>query len=269
MAETQIGIIGDGVVGGAMREMFPEAIVYDEPKLKEAHPGNWEAVLRATRLAINSCDISFVAVPTPNLEDGSLDTSIIDDVMSWCETDVVVIRSAVNPGTSDKLEAEGHNIVYQPEYIGEGVAPPLLDEARTPFMILGGKPENRKKVIEAYQGVYNANVRIRGMTNLEAEVVKLSENRSILFRVLEAQELYDACEANGVDYYTVREAVYGDDPRMSLYWTFVFPENRGAQSKCIPKDPYAWSAWAKDSELTDAALRYNERLISGINSNPK
>ena len=255
------GIIGHGYVGQAMEQMFPDAIIYDEPKIKE-HP-NWEQAIRAGRAAINACEISFLAVPTPNLPDGSLDTSIIDDVMSWCKSGIVVIRSAVNPGTSDKLEAEGHNIVYQPEYIGEGVAPPLLDEAKTPFMILGGQPENRRKVIELYQGVYNANVKIRQTTNLEAEVIKLSENRAVAFKVLQSQELYDACEAAGVDYYTVRDAVYGDDPRFNLFHTFIFPENRGANSKCIPKDVKAWSAWAKDSELTEALLKYNEGLIDG------
>lgn len=243
-----------------MAEMFPNAIIYDEPQIKKLP--NWEQIQRATRAAINACGVSFLAVPTPNLENGSLDTSIIDDVMSWCESDIVVIRSAVNPGTSDRLETEGHNIVYQPEYIGEGVSPALLDESKTPFMILGGKPENRRKVIEKYQEVYNANIKIRQVTNLEAEVIKLSENRAIMYKVAQCQELYDACETAGVDYYTVRDAVYGDDPRFNLWHTFVYPDSRGANSKCIPKDVKAWSAWADNSELTDAMLKYNERLLS-------
>lgn len=246
-----VGIIGLGVVGESMRELFPDARVYDEPRRI------------GSRALINECNISFVAVPTPNNSDGSLDMSIVEDVVGWCESDLIIIRSALQPGTADKLEAQGKNIVVQPEYLGEGVAPPLVDESKTPFMVLGGRPENRRKAIELWQRIYNANVRIRQVTNLEAEVIKLSENRAIMMRVLEAQELYDACEANGVDYYTVREAVYGDDPRMQLYWTFIFPENRGANSKCIPKDPRAWIAWAQDAPLTKAALEYNEGLVNG------
>ena len=104
------------------------------------------------------------------------------------------------------------------------------------------------------------------MTAREAEIVKLSENRAIGFKVAECQELYDVCEKDGIDYYKIREAVYGDDPRMNLWWTFVFPEKRGFNSKCIPKDIYAWCAWAESlgysPELTRALVERNKKWIS-------
>lgn len=150
-----------------------------------------------------------------------------------------------------------------PEYLGETPDHPLLDKKQQRFLIIGGRVGNRRKVIELFQEVYNANISIRQVSNLEAEVIKLSENRAIAYKVLQCQELYDACQASGVDYYTVRDAVYGDDPRFNLWWTFVYPEARGANSKCIPKDVYAWAAWAESSGLTDSMLEYNERLIHG------
>lgn len=266
MSDKLIGIIGEGYVGSHMLELFPDAIVHDEPKI-EAQGVEVERRIRIGRTAINVCDAAFVCVPTPNLEDGSLDMSIVEEVVGWCQADLIIIRSATQPGTADKLEATGKNIVIQPEYIGEGVSPALIDESKTPFMVLGGRPENVRKAIEVYQDVYNANIKIRQVTNLEAEVIKLSENRAILWKVLQAQELYDACEAAGVDYYTVRDAVYGDDPRFNLYWTFIYPDKRGAQSKCIPKDPQAWVAWAKsvgiDAKASEALLEYNEGLVNG------
>lgn len=247
---NKIGIVGNGWVGKSMHEMFPDAVIYDEP------------LNIGSKALINQCSLTFVAVPTPNREDGSLDTSIVEEVVGWCESDVIVIRSTVQPGTADKLKANtGKRIVTQPEYLGESPKHPLLDQSERPFMILGGDREDTRKVIETYQSAYNANVSIRQVTNLEAEVIKLSENRAIMAKVVECQELYDACEAAGVDYYTVRDAVYGDDPRFNLWFTFIYPEARGANSKCIPKDVRAWAAWAEDSELTDAMIDYNDRLI--------
>jgi UDPglucose 6-dehydrogenase len=243
-----IKIYGFGWVGKAMKNLFPNARVHDP------HLG-----MKSTKKA----DVAFVCVPTPNLPDGSLDMSIVEDVITNSQEDLIIIRSATQPGTADKLEKLGKNIVTQPEYLGETVAHPLLEEADRQFLIIGGRPESRRKAIELYQQVYNANISIRQVSNLEAEVIKLSENRAIMFKVLQCQELYDACEANGVDYYTIRDAVYGDDPRFNLWWTFVYPDNRGANSKCIPKDPRAWAAWAGHPDLTEALLKYNEGLLNG------
>ena len=80
-----------------------------------------------------------------------------------------------------------------------------------------------------------------------------------MFKVMECQELYDACEKHGIDYYTVREAVYSDDPRMTLWWSAIYKQ-RGANSKCIPKDVYAWDDWA-GTPLTKELLDYNETLL--------
>lgn len=254
-----VAIIGLGWVGKAMTGIFPTATLYDTAKNKYS----------AGKENVNACDVAFVCVPTPNNPDGSLDTSIVEEVVGWCTCPLIVIRSTIQPGTCDKLEATGKNIVFQPEYLGETVSHPLLDEGERPFLIIGGKPENRRKLIELYQEVYNANITIRQVTNLEAEVIKLSENRAIAYKVAECQELYDACEQNGIDYYTIRDAVYGDDPRFNLWFSFVFPNQRGFNSKCIPKDVLAWSAWADKPELTEALLKYNQRLLNGQRNNPQ
>lgn len=240
-------IFGLGHVGKAVKKLFPDSFIVDP----------------ALGFNMNKkTDIAFICVPTPNKEDGSLDSSIVEEIIKNNNDGLYIIRSTLQPGTADYLtEKYGARIVIQPEYIGEGIAHPLLDESQTPFMILGGEQKDTRKAIQLYHRVYNANIKIRQVTRLEAEVIKLSENRAIMFKVMQAQELYDACEVHGIDYYTVRDAVYGDDPRMNLWWTFVYPDKRGANSSCIPKDPKAWASWAKDSELTDALLKYNERLI--------
>jgi UDP-glucose 6-dehydrogenase len=93
----------------------------------------------------------------------------------------------------------------------------------------------------------------------------MTENRAISFKVAQCQELYDVCQAAWVDYYTIRDAVYGDDPRFNLWFTFIYPNARGFNSKCIPKDVYGWSSWAESCgyvpELTNKLLEVNDKLI--------
>ena len=246
----KIKIYGYGWVGKAMHTLFPEADVQDPA---------------AGRLCYDTADVAFICVPTP-LVRGALDTSIVESVIRDSDEDLIILRSTVMPGTCDKYPNK--NIVFQPEYLGETVAHPMTDQHARKFMVLGGHPVHRRRAIELYQTVYNANITIRQVTNYEAEVIKLSENRAIAFKVAQCQELYDACESAGIDYNVVREAVYGDDPRFNLWWTFVHADKRGFNSKCIPKDVYGWVAWAEslgyEPELTKAMLAVNEQYIGGV-----
>lgn len=259
-----VGIIGYGWVGKAMRQMFPDAYTYDDALLQGSIP-------RMSKDDAYAADIVFICVPTPNKPDGSLDASVVEECVARVNyKSLVVIRSTVQPGTCDYLAKRYKRpVVFQPEYLGETTAHPLLDPKTRPFLIFGGDKRYTRKVIELYQTVYNANVLIRQTSLKEAEVIKLSENRAIAFKVAQCQELYDVCEAANIDYYTVRDAVYADDPRFNLWWTFVYPESRGFNSKCIPKDVYGWAAWAETigikPELTTALLKTNEKYITGRN----
>jgi UDP-glucose 6-dehydrogenase len=252
-----IGIIGYGWVGKATKKLFPNAQIYDKFIPEYSEP-------------LHDCELAFLAVPTPWNGNNGLDCSAVEDAIAECGCDFIVLRSATQPGFADAMaEKYQKRIVVQPEYLGETTAHPLLDMDSRNFIILGGDASDRRTVIDCYSTVYNANIRIRQVSRLEAEVIKFSENRAIFYKVMQCQELYDACTAAGIDYYTIRDAVYGDDPRMNLWWTFVYPDQRGANSKCIPKDVYAWCAWAEsvglDPEATRSLLKYNSKLLKNIN----
>jgi UDPglucose 6-dehydrogenase len=259
---TKVAIIGNGWVGGSMLKLFPNAFVYSrgfaynsDGDLVKGYPKDaWEELYKEEyKKNVNEADIAFVCVPTPLDEvTGKLDTSVVEEVVAWCEATIIVIRSTVNPGDCETWTTKyGKRIVFQPEYLGETAAHPLLNEKKTKFIILGGNPYDTRELINLYALVYNANTKIRQVTLYEAEVIKISENRAIAFKVMQCQELYDACEKAGIDYYTIRDAVYGDDPRFTLYWTFIYPDNRGFQSsKCLKKDVPAWAAWAESLGIT-------------------
>jgi len=255
----KVSVIGYGWVGKAMHQLFPDAYVYD-PLLGMGNENS--------KVVINNefNDMAFVCVPTPCVKEGKLDTSIVEESVKWLKSKLIVIRSTVNPGTVDYLVKKyKKHIVMQPEYLGETVNHPMTDQKNRTFLVIGGQPVDRRKLIDLYTTVYNANTAIRQVTAYEAEVIKLSENRAISFKVSECQELYDACEKAKLDYYTIREAVYGDDPRFNLWWTFIYPEKRGFNSKCIPKDVYAWCAWAESlgykPEITRALLERNKKWL--------
>lgn len=252
----RIAIIGYGWVGTAMHKLFPNAVIYDIEHL------DW-----SSKEAVNKCDVAFICVPTPRSDLGRLNTTIVESCVEWCKCPLIVIRSTVNPGTTDRLIVRyGSSIVVQPEYLGETPRHPMGDPWTRNFLVIGGVPEDRRKLIDLYTGVFNANVIIRQVSAYEAEIIKLSENRAIAFKVAQCQELYDVCQAAGVDYYTIRDVVYGDDPRFNLWWTFVYPDKRGMNSKCIPKDVFAWAAWAEsvgyDPVVTKQILERNEKWIA-------
>jgi UDP-glucose 6-dehydrogenase len=248
----KVTIIGLGWVGKFMQQLFPDAYIYSTGI--------------GTKEEANKGDIAFICVPTPCPSEGLLDTSIVEECVAWCECPIIVIRSTVNPGTADQLSQKyKKRIVVQPEYLGETPNHPMLDPKTRPFLIVGGDKEDTRKLIDLYTTVYNANINIRQVSRYEAEVIKMTENRAIAYKVEQCQELYDVCEKAEIDYYTIRDAVYGDDPRFNLWWTFIFPGKRGFNSKCIPKDVYAWCGWAEslgyEPKVTRALLEKNKERI--------
>lgn len=280
--ENKVAIIGNGWVGKAMQELFPNSCMYVRDTDKAIKGGKLfvDEWYTDKKELINEADVAFICVPTPNINredqknpynpkgEGLLDTSAVEECIAWLETPLIVVRSTVNPGDCARWSVEyNKEIVFQPEYLGETPQHPLLDTAKTPFLIIGGLNKGRRKLIELYQTVYNANVSIRQTTLLEAEIIKLTENRAIAFKVAQCQELYDVCEKARVDYYTIRDAVYGDDPRFNLWWSFIYPDKRGFKSKCIPKDIYAWCAWAEsvgyEPKITRGILEKNKEWIGG------
>lgn len=243
----KVSVIGStGWVGKAMLQLFPKAYSYSR------HVGNKEGA--------NKGDIAFICVPSP-LHLGKLDTSTVESCIKWLKTPLIVVRSTVNPGDCDRWAKKyKKRIVMQPEYLGETPNHPLLNQKANEFIIIGGEPKDRKELIDLYTTTYNASLKIRQVTRLEAEIIKLTENRAIAYKVMQIHELFQACEAAGVDYYTIRDAVYGDDPRFNLWFTFVYENKLGFNnSKCLVKDVPAWVYWAEehgyDPQITKLMVR--------------
>ena len=220
----KIGIIGCGHVGSAMRDLFKDAIIYD--KYKKIGSKN----------EINKCDVAFVCVPTPSADDGSCDTSIVEEVIKWCECKCIVLRSTVRIGFTKEMALKyKKEIVFQPEYYGETAAHPFANLSDRNWLTFGGSKKGIDLAIKAYQTVINSNVRIYQCTSDEAEMSKYMTNSFLALKVIYCNEMYDLCKKLGIDYNVVREAWIAD-PRIGSSHTFVYEDNRGYGGSCFPKD---------------------------------
>ena len=247
----KIGIIGVGHVGTAMSLLFKDALLYDKYK----KIGSMEE--------INTCDAAFVCVPTPMAEDGSCDTSIVEEVIQDCRCPLLILRSTVRIGfTREMVKKYNKRIVFQPEYYGETVAHPFVDLSDRSWLSFGGDQESIDIAIRVYQTVINSNVRIFQADSDTVEMAKYMENAYLATKVIFCNEMFDICEKFGIPYNKARE-IWIADPRIGSSHTFVYEDNRGFGGSCLPKDTSSLAKQAKeagvDATLLNAVIQKNKR----------
>ncbi len=111
-----IGIIGLGMVGAPIKRYFEEKGHTRGKNLFLLDP--------AKKLAddIGKADVIFIAVPTPRTASGAADTSIVFSVVENIPAGkIVVIKSTVPPGTTEKVQRENPklNVLFSPEFLTE------------------------------------------------------------------------------------------------------------------------------------------------------
>jgi nucleotide sugar dehydrogenase len=234
----KISIIGHGSVGKAVERFFKDRadiIIYD--------PGQG----CKSRRRVNGSDLAFVCVPTARLEDGSCDISVVEYTVSWLVSDVIIIKSTIEPGTTDNLFKKYEKpIVFSPEYISESFYhnPIMREIADQPYIILGGRDRDCRVVQDILSRFTGPLVEFFTCTALEAELIKYFENVFFAVKVGFANEMMAICDMAGADYYKVRHG-WLLDPRINPMHTLAFRFARGFSGKCLPKDLAAFTAWFK------------------------
>lgn len=230
----KIAVIGAcGYVGKAYSSFFKrryDVVDYDLLLDGPAH----------SKEAVNKCDVAVVCVPTPMRDNGHCDTSIVEEVLSWLNHDLVLIKSTISPDYVHQLE---NRCVFSPEYIGEGGyivewwnnKPHPTDPAYHNFHIFGGIAMQTQKCVDIFQKVAGARCRYFQTDVMTACLVKYMENSYIGAVVTFCNHWYDICEQFNVDYREARELLLADE-RMSREFTCVYPDSRGFGGKCLPKD---------------------------------
>lgn len=244
-------IVGYGKVGQSYHNVFPEAIIYDPYQ---------EAGKHTTKEQVNECDVALVAVFTPHKEDGSLDISIVEEVISWIECPLIIIKSALQPGTTDYLVKKfKKRIAISVEYVGEGNYPvhfwkyPHQSDPRYhQMLVIGGEEDVAEEAAQVLWRRMSPDISVHKVTALEAEIVKLIENSYAALKVTFANTFLSLAQKAGVSWIRVHQA-WNVDPRTDSMHVRAVGHERGWGSKCWDKDIPALVAYSKKVGADDMA----------------
>ena len=193
--------------------------------------------------AIQTSEIIFIAVGTPQDEDGSADLKFVLKVAEQIGKDmngpkIVVNKSTVPVGTADKVAMEiakhtsiPFDVVSNPEFLKEGSA---IDDFMKPDRVVVGTSsvEAAEVMRELYEPFVRTNNPILIMGVHSAELTKYAANALLATRVTFMNEIANLSEKVGADVSQVRIGI-GSDARIGP--SFLFP-GVGYGGSCFPKD---------------------------------
>jgi len=291
----KIAVIGTGyvglVTGTCLAETGNEVVCVDidEKKVAQMRQGIvpiyephldilFERNIKADRLRFTTSldeglehgEIIFLALPTPEDEDGSADLSYVLNVSEEIGKKitayrVIVDKSTVPVGTAEKVKAIiaqnaicDFDVVSNPEFLREGFA---VDDFLKPERIVVGSSSER--ATELMQRLYNPFVRsgnpIIIMDEKSAELTKYAANSFLATKITFMNEIANYCEKVGADVDKVRVGM-GTDSRIGK--RFLFP-GIGYGGSCFPKDVKALhkacSMENYDFKILDAVIDVNDR----------
>jgi UDPglucose 6-dehydrogenase len=274
----KICVIGTGyvglVAGTCLAEMGNDVICVDkdtkklaklekgiipiyEPELEELIKTNVaEKRLTFTNdldMAVKKSSVCFIAVGTPQADDGSSDLSAVYEVAqsiakAMNEYKVIVDKSTVPVGTAEKVTEIIENnttfefdVVSNPEFLKQGAA---VDDFLKPDRVVIGS--NSKKATEIMQDLYSPFLRTGNpviiMDVKSAEMTKYAANSFLAVKISFANQMANICEQVGADAEMVRIGMCSDSRIGSR---FLFP-GLGYGGSCFPKDVKAMIKTAKE-----------------------
>lgn len=215
-------------------------------------------------------DIIFLALPTPEDEDGSADLKYVlgvaDEIGKKITSyKVIVDKSTVPVGTSDKVKAtigkhakSAFDVVSNPEFLREGFA---VDDFMKPERIVVGSSSERATALmkKLYSPFVRSGNPIIIMDERSAELTKYASNAFLATKITFMNEIANYCELVGADVDKVRIGM-GTDSRIGK--RFLFP-GIGYGGSCFPKDVKALHKSGKDEnhdfKILNAVLDVNKK----------
>jgi UDPglucose 6-dehydrogenase len=195
--------------------------------------------------SVQASTIVFIAVGTPQGEDGSADLQHVlavarDTGRALKSYTVIIDKSTVPVGTAAKVRAaiaaettQPFSVVSNPEFLKQGAA---LEDFMKPDRVVIGVERGDTRAADVMRELYAPFTRtgapILMMDTASAELCKYAANSILAMRISFMNEIANVCEAVGADVDQVRKAV-GADRRIGS--SFLFP-GVGYGGSCFPKD---------------------------------
>jgi UDPglucose 6-dehydrogenase len=255
----KLAIIGHGFVGKAVDYGFNSSKI--EKYIIDPKYGT-----KIEDLYDKDIDITFVCLPTPMMNDGSIDSSIVEECVTYLKNNVlglIVIKSTVTPVILEKIMGEDTclRIVYNPEFLMEKSA--NEDFVNPSMHIFGGEYEITKQV----EMIYNKyslckSCPVYHMSAIEASLVKYGINTFLATKVIWFNQFYDMVEKFGGNYGTVIRGIT-TDKRVGPSHTTVpgFDGKRGFGGACFPKDSAAFLRLSENEfSILGEVIKVNNRL---------
>ena len=264
-----IGIVGLGYVGTAIKSGFEKHYTletydkYDESK----------STCELFDL-VAECEVIFVCVPTPMNSNGSCHIDIVDGVVEeideWVSryhkdtNPIVVIKSTVPPGTTDRLHKKYKNInvIFNPEFLTESNF--LEDFKNQTRIILGGTRKGTNILRQVYSKVFPSATIVKTGSKT-AEMVKYFVNSFLGTKISFANEMKQICEGVSIDYDKVVEYATYDERLGKSHWAVPGPDGDcGFGGHCLPKDINALISVAHElgivTEVLEAVVETNDKV---------
>lgn len=291
----KISVIGTGYVGLVTGTCLAETgndvlcIDIDANKVKQMQSGKvpiyephldvlFERNIKADRLKFSTSltegldhgEIIFLALPTPEDDDGSADLSYVLGVAKEIgkhikDYKVIVDKSTVPVGTSDKVKAAISNetdvefdVVSNPEFLREGFA--VDDFLKPERIVIGSSSERATNLMnKLYKPFVRSGNPILIMDERSAELTKYAANSFLAAKITFMNEIANFCEKVGANVDMVRIGM-GTDSRIGK--RFLFP-GIGYGGSCFPKDVKALHKSGQESnhdfEILSSVIKVNSK----------
>ncbi len=208
MGDMSIGWIGQGFIGknyaDHLEEMGQSVVRYS---LDPQYLGNKDA--------IGTCDVVFIAVPTPTRPEG-FDDSLLRSVIPLTKDGAtVVVKSTILPGTTEKLQElfPSRYLMHAPEFLRESSA---AADVRHPMRNIVGIPKDTPEYqtrAEQVLTLFAPSPYDRVTTAREAELIKYAANSILYTKTVFVNLLYDIAVSERADWNEIRDALKAD-PRI-------------------------------------------------------